>query len=356
MTDVIETGLRRLRRRARLATYLGEWSRHLLIASLLIGGTVLLLRVGRGLTTKEAAWALLALVATPVTAWMIARRRFLSLSGAAAWLDLRAGARGLLLTEIETRDERWRSRAEQELERAGEQPGLRSRPVVVRCMGGALFVIAALWIEIPRLAQPGPPPELYASVIEDLREKLETLLEEVELDAESRAELEARLERLEDEVNDARNPEATFEALDRLESRLEEEARRAEQAARAANDALRAAEASGEENGLAMQNALEEALTRLQDAGLDASLPTELGERLAATLQMPGESNFDLSELVQLSEEMRAALEGMLAELADVGLLPAGGLGKLGELGPVGDLSGFEFHECDENCEKPGGT
>ena len=356
MPEPIEDHLRRLRRRAQLATYLGVLSRHALAALFLAGIGALLLRVALGWEAMRAAWCLALLALAPFSAWWVARRRFLSTEGAAAWLDLRAGARGLLLTEIEVGDERWRERAEHDLRLIDGDPGLRLRPVALRCVGGGLFALLALWIDIPRPASPGPPPELFAAAIEDLQEKLETLVEVVELEPETRAELESRLERLEQEVADAQNPEATFEALDQLEGRLEEEAERVQEAARAASEALaQASESAGHEDHDGTQEALQEAVSRLDSLGLD-SLPTDLGERLAATLDMTAGARFDLSELTQLSQEMREALEGMLGELADAGLLPAGKLGQLGELGELGDLSDFEFHECDEECEKPGGT
>ncbi len=355
MPGDIRTQLSRLRRRALAATYLGEWSRHALIAGLAAGTVALFARVAFDAESQTVAWVLLALALSPLTAWLLARRRFLSREGAMAWLDVRVGATGLVLTQAEVGDERWRERAARVLEQHGAPPGLRVRAPFARSGGGLAFALLALWIDLPSAAALGPSRELYDGAIEDLREKLETLEEVVELEEETRAELDERLERLEAEAEDTRAPEATFEALDELDERMQELAARAENAAEEMSEAFDAA-GDAEQDLAARQEELAEAHAELARAGLAAKLGEKLSAKLASTLEADPGASFDLSALTQLSEEMRAALEAKLARLADAGLLQSGKLGKLGELGELGDLSRFEMHECDENCDKPGGT
>jgi hypothetical protein len=95
-------------------------------------------------------------------------------------------------------------------------------------------------------------------------------------------------------------------------------------------------------------------MARLTEQGLDKNLPSSLLEKLGAGLELPEGTELDLGDLQNLSEELKKALEGKMGKFIDAGLLKPG---KLGELGELGDLSEYKFndHECDENCEKPGG-
>ncbi len=355
MPRSIDVELVRLRRRALLAAFLGEWSRHALLAGFVAGAAALIARAAFDLPAPQAAWALLLVAVTPLTAWLRARGRFLSSAGAAAWLDLRAGATGLVLTEFEVADERWRARAVHLLGAREALPALRMRAPLVRTISGIAFVLLALWIELPSAAALGPAPQLYDSALEDLRTKLETLEEVVGLQEETRAEIDERLARLEAEAEETRSPEATFEALDQLDERMAELAERAKDAAEEMSEAMDTA-GGGEEDPGARQEELERARAKLADAGLAAKLDEAVSAKLAASLAPETGTTIDLSEWSKLSEELRAALEAKLAKLADAGLLKSGKLGKLAKLGEPGDLEQFVMHQCDENCKKPGGT
>jgi hypothetical protein len=355
MSRSLDRELARLRRRALLATFLGEWSRHALVTGFVVGAGALIARAAFDVPAERAAWALVLLALTPLTAWLTSRRRYLSSKGAAAWLDLRAGATGLVLTEFEVADERWRERAQSLIGSRDTLPSVRFRAPLVRTAGGVAFALLALWVELPTAAALGPAPELYDSALEDLRTKLETLEEVVQLQEETRAEIDERLARLEAEAEETRSPEATFEALDQLDERMSELAERAEDAAEEMTEALDAAGGNEADPG-ARQEELERALEKLAEVGLAAKLDEAVSAKLAASLAPEAGTTIDLSEWSELSQEMREALEAKLAKLADAGLLKSGKLGKLGKLGEPGDLEQFAVHVCDENCKKPGGT
>lgn len=353
MPAKIDRSLYALRRKAILGTYLGEWSVHAAVALFVGGSTALLLRLMAGLPANQAALALLVVLVTPLTAYLRSRGRFLSPEAAAAWLDVRAGATGMLVTELELNDPRWEGRAEKVLATAPALPNVRLRPVATRSFMGVAFVALALWIDIPKVTI-GVPPNLYEASVEDLREKLEALEEEIEFEEEESAELAEQLERLEEESEQALNPEATFEAIDQMAERLKEEALSAQEAAEQANEALADATEAMEQDLGEGQELLEGAMARLTEQGLDKNLPSSLLEKLGAGLELPEGTELYLGDLQNLSEELKKALEGKMGKFIDAGLLKPG---KLGELGELGDLSEYKFndHECDENCEKPGG-
>jgi len=352
MADPLQRSLRDLRRRARLASWLGEWSLHLFVALVAAGAAALLARFVFELSAEQAAWALAVVAVTPFSAFARARRRFMSAAGTAAWLDVRAGATGLVVTEVEALDERWAGRAERLLASAPHAPRLRLQPLASRSFAGIAFALLALWVDIPARVT-GPEPELYENTLADLREKLDTLKEQLDVGAEAEADLEARLERLEAEVQEGHDAEATFEALDQLQQRLAEQAIEAQEAAARAFEALQDAVASAGQDASRAQEALEETLSKLVQEGLAKDLPTALSEKLGASLEIPPGAQFDLSELKQLSADLRQMLEGKLSELAAAGLLKPGELGELLDASELGELV---LHECDEDCKKEGGT
>ena len=360
----LRPALSRLRRRANLALWSAELARLAAPTLLALGLLVLLLRFGPGWTTARALAVLPLAGLLPLAAWWRARPRFLSNAGAAAWLDLRTGGRGVVVTGVDAPDPRWSAAVRAELERAPGEPGLRlGRPYASSLPGVALLVLAAL--VQPPVEQPDPWVRALEHAAERVAERLETLEEQVTLEPELAEELHERLDALREDLADAQ-PESSLEALDRLDAELAQRAQQALEDALEAEAGLDAAAAAAEESSAeSQQTALEEALSDLAEAGLLSDPPealselaAELGASFEGSLTLP--EGLDLSglEAVELSAELSAMLAEKMAELDALGLLGEGHpgrFGELGELGELGDLAGAAEHECDAACEA-GGT
>lgn len=351
--DPVATTARRLERRAFWAILAGELGRALAALSFVLGAAILVARVGLGAEARSLLPLLGLLAIAPALAWVRARRRRLSREAAAAWLDVRAGAGGVLVTGLEAPDPRWAPRVEAVLARAPALP----RPRLVRPLGlpllGALFVVAALAVEVPA-SEPGPSPALFEAALQRLDEQLATLEEEVELEEELAREMHERLERLAEDL-DHSGAESTYEAIDRLEERLGAEARRASDAARRAGEALAGASATAQaDGGLALEK-LQDALAALREGGLAGALPPSLEAELDA-LEAAAAAGLPLAgaKLLELSEELRALLQAKLDGLAAAGLTAPARLASPGEFA---SLDGFELrpHDHEGECE-PGGT
>ncbi len=354
----LQSSLRALRRRVTVATWLGALSRHLLALFFLVGVGVLLLRALADWPTGRALWLAALLLVAPASAWLVARRRRLSDGAAAAWLDLRGGGGGALVTELELSDPVWQPRTRDALRRAGEFPDPRLAPPARRVGLGVLFALAAFLVPIPARAGSGPSGVVYEHAIEDLREKLETLEEELDLDDETAAELEARLERIEEESAEVASAEEVFESIAELTQALEQEALEAGEVAEGAIEELaRAAELAPRDPDGALAE-LEGIVAELSEKGLQPTLSEELAselgvdanlEDLAALSDLP----LDPSTLQGLSEALQDALGDKLAELADAGLFDFQGFDALGglDLADLADISLAELADL-ELCEE----
>lgn len=346
-----------MRRRRFMLGWLELVGVHAQVALFALGALVLYLRVfersERNAAAAWLAWSGLALVSAAI----LARRRVPSRAYAAAWLDVRGGALGAVVTEDELGASAWSARAKEQLAAAlADLPrpalGRALRPTVVP----ALFAALAVWVPIPAEVV-GPPPVVATALIEDLEAKLETLEETLELPPEEAQELEARLERIQQEGESA-SPSSTFEAIDRLGQRLEDEAARALDAAQRAGEDL--ARAAGDPNLADAQEALESALAGMQEAGLTKELASQSLEGLQpGTLSLPPGAQLSSKELAKLSQELKGALASSLGKLGNGRLLDPSKLrlveGQLAGLGEgFGELD--PEHECDEDCKKPGGT
>ncbi len=351
MPRQIDSSIQALRRRAVCASFLGEWSIHVLVALFAAGATALLLRLLAGLTVEQASWAFGMLALTPLSAWMRARRRFMSQEAVAAWLDVRTGATGTLLAERETGDERWLNRAQDLLTAAPALPRMRLQPAALRSGTGVAFAALVLLVPMPDTVA-GLPPSFYDSALDSLHEKLEALEEEVELEPDESAQLHEQLERLESEVKQEVSPEASFEAIDQLAGEMENSALEAQESIEQAAEALNESQADqGQAEPEEAREALERALSKLAEAGLLSSLPEGLAAKLGQDAALPPGITLDISELGALSDELRDLLEAKLGKLVKAGLLNPDALKKLAKLG---DLSEFKEHSCP-NCGKPGG-
>ena len=358
----LRPALLRLRRRANLALWSAELARLAAPALLALGLTVLLLRFGLGWAAPRALAVLALLALLPLAAWWRARPRFLSGDGAAAWLDLRTGGRGVVVTGVDVPDPRWSAAVRAELARAPADPRLRlGRPYVASLPGVALVVLAAL--VRPPVERPDPWVRALENAADRVADRLETLEEQVTLEPELAEELHERLEALREDLADAQ-PESSLEALDRLDADLAERAQQAFEDALEADAGLdaAAAEASAESE----HAALEEALSDLAEAGLLSDPPEALDEALSELAARTGASfessltlpeGLDLSGLdaVELSAELQAMLAEKMAELDALGLLGPGHAGRFGEPGELGNPGEYVEHECDADCDE-GGT
>ncbi len=250
--------------------------------------------------------------------------------------------------DYELGDERWKPSAKQALARIGVLPHATFRALATQTIPALIFALACLWVPIPKPAVTASTA-YFDKVVEELREKLEVLEEEVALEDDTRAELEERLGELESELA-SDSPEAILESLDQIETRLEELALGTQTAAESAMDELREAAESAEFDPEGAESELKSALKQLQDAGLDQALLSELSDdfsKLMESSMLADGEAMDASQLGELSDELAELLEGKLLDLADAGLLDPSKL-KQGELAKLED---FKEHECEEDCE-----
>lgn len=359
MASSIHGSLTRLRRRVALATYLGSLSRHVLVCALAGGSLALLLRIVGSLDQGQAVWALAIVAVTPLTAWYASRRRRLSTQGAAAYLDLRAGATGALLTELELSDPRWSSRADAALASVGEPPSVRAKPLAQRALFSLAFAALVLWVPVP-VALSGPKPIIYTASLDDLREKLETLEEQIRFEDETAAELEERLDRLQQEAQRVDNPEAMFEAIAEMDKGLEDLAKEARDASEQSMEEVAQAAAMAETDPAAAQSAMEAALAKLTQEGIKLGLPTDLANELGLdplleNVDFPPGLALDPSQLQNLSQELAELLAEKLKALVDAGLLDLSGLNGLGEfdLADLANLSLVDLADLElcEDCK-----
>lgn len=359
MSEVPRTGvLAQTRRRFAVAAWLGEWSRHGALALVAAGVVALLLRRFSDAPRSLAALAALLLLPAAGSAWWRARRRFVSAATVAAWLDVRGGADGRLVTAFERDQPIVAPPPELRL-----RLGLLARPL----LPALAFLALALWIPLPAAAGGLELPQLQADQLDQLAEKLATLEETVQLDEGLRAELHERLERARERLDEGPLEggalASSFEARDALEARLEQEAATAQQGielaqAGLAADAMARALASDAPRA---EELLAQTLADLAQAGLSDRLPDELKQQLAelgrldpAQLDgtaLPAGASIDskrLAELAQSAQQLQQALGKQLAKLVRSGLI------DLSQLKPFDGKQ--VVHECTEACSKEGGA
>ena len=361
MIAKLEPSIARLRRRAGLAAFLKALQLHATVALFVFGGAALLARTAFDLPREQAAWMLLGVLIAPITAWFQARRAFLTDEGAAAWLDLRSGGDGSVVTALETDDERWHQRVEMALARSPELPRVQVERAALQTMPAVAFVLFVFWLDLPKTVL-GPSPELYDAATERLEEKLAVLEELVELEEEDAEELKAQLEQLEAEAQDG-TPESFFEAADSLEEAMEEIAQELAEEAQDMSESLSAVMEASDAESEAAEATLRETMEEMKNSGLVANIPQDLSDKFPDGMNFPEGSELpegltlDGELMQELSEEMRELLEEKLAELAKAGLLQKGKLGKAGE-GKLADLSKYKKsagEPCDcEACKKAG--
>lgn len=301
--------VRFVQRRIAIAAFSGELLRHVGVALFGVGALVLVLR----LWLREAWWpGLLPLLVVPLSAWLVARTRFVSEDTAAAWLDR---GDGRVLTALEKPDARW-------LASADKTPGMKlpwSWP-----LPGLGFL--ALALIVPVSAPPAPPGTgIPDATLESLEDQLEALEEVAEIEEE---EVEAIEETLEDLAEASEASEANLEAVDATEERLEQMAEELDQAAERAEDAL----ANGRNGTDPLKESVEKALTEMAQAGLTRKLPPELAEMAAKMDAYNG--------LPEMSPEQAQAMADALQQALDEGRVR---------------LESAQLIEGEGTCDQPGG-
>jgi tetratricopeptide (TPR) repeat protein len=352
MRSTLDRSLAAVRRRSLWSAWWHSIGLHAAVAMFAAGAAILAVRVGAHWTRPDAAWWLALALAAPLSAWWVSRSKVPGRASCATWLDVRGGASGLVVTHDELGETPWTERAEQCLEDSLRAlPPIECARALRTSAPAALFVALALWIE-PPAAVVGPPPAVADAAIERVEEQLVTLEEVLELEPELAAELQDQLEHVRAESEEGR-AESAFEALDHLEQELERHAAQAEQAAHRAQHGL--ASAVNDPSLAEAQAALEDALSEMADAGLGKELPESLQTALTpGAMTLPEGVQLSSAQLAKLSQELKGVLDLKLGKLVEGRLLDASALGKLGKLGSLDDFD--DTHECDEECEKPGGT
>jgi len=351
----LDTTLQAATRRIHRERWLRALFVHLIVALLVLGVAVLLARTAYDVPRDTAALLLLGLLATPLTAWLQTRRTPISKATVAAWLDVRGGGDGAIVTALERDDERWSERVRRALNTQPELPAMALQGSVTRTMPAVCFLILAMWIEMPRGIL-GPPVEMFEGSIERLEEKLETLTEIVELESEAEEEFRDRLERLAVEAEEG-TPESFYEAADSLEEALEETASEIAEEANELEQKL-AAVANAEESQFdEAEGSLRESVTELSELGFAEDLTEELSPEMRDSLEFPEGMKLDSELMKQLSEEMREALKEQLEKMQNAGLVDPSKLRKLSkeELKKLREAKPKLGKPCDcEECKKAG--
>jgi len=353
VTPALESSIARVRAavvRAVFASTLCAWAAGLAFG---LGCVVLIARTSIPLDASRAAWILAGLALAPLIAWRVASKKRPSDSAAAAWLDVRSGASGSIVTGFEVADDAWRARVDEALARVEGLPAARLKRPLTLCLVGVAFALATVLTPIPK-PPPGPNVVLQQARVERVEEQLATLEEEITLAPEFAEEMRANLERLKEEDALA-NQESALEATDRASERLADEAEASADAAESVLAGIEAAAANANSDPDAAQKAVEEALAQLTKSGLAKGLEDELAKQLGLeSLELPPGTKLDVAKFAGLSKSLEGALGEKLAKLAAKGLLKEGRFAR-GE--KPGDDPEFAEHVCTPECAKnPGGT
>lgn len=351
----LDTTLKASARRLLLERWVRAFRVHLIVTLLAVGVAVLLSRTLYDVSRTTASWSLLALALTPLTAWLQARRQSVSRRSVAAWLDLRGGGDGSIVTAMERDDPRWSERVKLALAKQPAFTPLAVDGALTRTMPAVCFIVLALWIEMPRNLL-GPAPEMFEGAIERLEEKLETLAELVELEPEEEEEFQERLERLQVEAEDG-TPESFYEAADSLEEALEQTAEELAEEANELEQKLAAVANADESQSEEAESALRESVTELGELGFAEDLSEQLSPEMRDSLDFPEGMELNGELMQELSEELREALKAQLEKLQAAGLLDPSKLRKLtpGELAKMRKTKPSLGKPCDcAECIKAG--
>ncbi|MFN0205886.1 MAG: hypothetical protein ACKVS6_06185 [Planctomycetota bacterium] len=354
--NIVKNSVERLRRRAIVAEYLTNWLFHFAIAVALAGAAALCLRVVTNSSRTEASLLFALAAVTPLSAWFASRHKFMSYKGAVAWLDLRAGSTGLLITDSEINDPNWKASAESLALEQSRAPKLRISKPILRMLAAVLFAIAAIAVPVSRGDARGN--EVSARLLEQLDEKLKTLEEEVRLEEKTAEELHQKIERAKEQIGEVQ-AETAYETVDRIQEKISEQAEKATESAEQIQQSLSEASKDATNDPSAAQEQLEQALAELNDSGLIKGLEEELSQLgIPENLELPEGLKLDPAQLEKMSEALKEALKEKLQKMAKDGLLSKRESGKLASGKPGDkqiDWSKLQEHECEDECEE-GGT
>lgn len=355
----VERAIRRLERRVWLAIFVVDLARFGAGLLFFAGAAVLLLRAVWHLEAERCVPLFWIIALAPVIAAGRATARRLSRSGAAAWQDVRGGAEGMLVTALETGDERWSARVVEMLENTPPPPGIRMGGESWALGIGVVFALLAWWVHVPQ-PEPVLPSRLFEAAVERLAGKLLTLQEETDLDEELADEFATRLERLREQVGEA-SPEGLFEAIDWLEEQMGEQAGRHGEELGSLERQLVAAAKHALRDPAAAQETLGRALETMRALGLDEKLVESFGDfdSLASLIgeegiELPEGLELDAPQLLEISKDLSGLFTDKLGALREAGLLTPELLAKLAEWKQLAEGDVAE-HSCDENCPE-GGT
>jgi hypothetical protein len=359
----LERQIALLRRRCFQAAFIGRALKGAGIALLVAGCFALLWRIGLE-RDDGLAWAgFAALVLVLPYAVVAARRAMPTPADAAVWLDARSGGGGALVTAVELGLAPANERAAAaQVRRTPALPALDPRTWLGAWPGALAFAVACVLVPVAEPASGGEGVEqLLERGVERVRERLATLVEQVQVDEARASELKERLERLADESRGA-DIESGFEALDALEKELERLAEGGLEEALDAHEALARSAASSSSSQSATRAALEEAAQRMQAGAFAPSSERGLLEQLmelsSKARDRLGEEPLDavedldawlewLEEWSKTSQASREQLAETLERLAEAGLVDEAEAEALAEA-----LAGSEEAALDELAER----
>jgi hypothetical protein len=362
MREKLQIAVARHRRRFAFLAFAQIWAR-LAVASLLIAACLALeLRAVHGAGRDVVVGVVIvSLVAATIASLVLALRRVPDHDTVVAWLDARSGGTGFVLTSETHDDGAWGSVFDRALAKA---PALVSIPWRRRAalLAGALAFAAVPFFVTPTVEIFPSITAAETSALEQLREKLDVLEENVELEAVGADDLRETLERLEREVESG-SEESAFEAFDRVDDRLDAAAAEAAASASMALDDLATAGEFAPTDETLAREALERAAERLTAGGLDQALDAaaelaradelDAASDAAASEQASSASKepFDASMLAKLSGEQLRTLAGEAAKRAGERL---DRLADARMLRKFDDATRERLRELASACKNPG--
>jgi hypothetical protein len=360
-TGTLETALTQLRGGALRVLWARSLGAHVPIALLVSGTAVLVLRFVADLSRQQAALALLVVVITPFTAWLVARGRIPARPYLIAWLDRRSGGTGRVLTHFDVQDERWSEAAASDFKRMSARAKPQTpdfSPLAWRSLPAGLFACAALWFQ-PLEASAFPPVALFESMLSGMTERLNDLEDLGLMDDERVEELAERLSNIELRLADG-NLEQALESMDRFSKNLSEESSRIAEMLATAREKI---ESIPSEDLAALAEALQEMAKSFAGSPLAAEA-AEKAEALMkglegmdlAGMDMSALRGMDLSKFGEMPGALSAELAAKLSEMAQAGFLDQAGLASaLARRGKLGNLKDFKFKHAEDCASKAGG-
>jgi len=287
--------IRRHWSRLQLGQFLGVCADYLAASLLALGCAILLVKLFIPALWPHALWLFALAIVAPLLAWRKVRSRPYTLTEAAALLDRKLRAGGLLMTLSEAPDGDWQQHLPQ-IERLWQDSLARIRPKRFASLVTVPLAFAIATCFIP-LRESTPVQATPRKVSEQTTDELEAILKTLEeadvLEEEQKEELKKEIEKFAEETKDQPLTHEQWETADSLKQQMQmswEKNERSMEAASSALDELMSTLANGGEVSSDQIEQLEQALgENLQSLA-----------RKAAQGDTPG-----------MSDELRKALENM---------------------------------------------